>query len=96
MSIANTFDYVVVGAGASGAALAAKLTEDGSRTVLLLEAGPVDKKTEVHIPAAFSALFRSELDWTGTTTPRPSHSSPTARFTGQEARCSVGHRRSTP
>jgi len=67
----DAFDYVVVGAGASGAALAAKLTEDGTRTVLLLEAGLVDKKTEVHIPAAFSALFRSELDWNYDTTPQP-------------------------
>ena len=67
----GSFDYVIVGAGASGAALAAKLTEDGTQTVLLLEAGPVDKKAEVHIPAAFSALFRSELDWNYDTTPQP-------------------------
>jgi choline dehydrogenase len=71
MTMTDTFDYVVVGAGASGAALAAKLTEDGSHTVLLLEAGAVDKKAEVHIPAAFSALFRSELDWNYDTTPQP-------------------------
>lgn len=67
----TVFDYVVVGAGASGAAVAARLTEDGTHTVLLLEAGPADKKTEVHIPAAFSALFRSELDWNYDTTPQP-------------------------
>jgi len=71
MSIAGDFDYVIVGAGASGAALAARLTENGNRTVLLLEAGPIDKKTEVHIPAAFSALFRSEVDWNYDTTPQP-------------------------
>ncbi|MBG6106933.1 GMC family oxidoreductase [Frigoribacterium sp. CG_9.8] len=71
MTMRDPFDYVVVGAGASGAALAAKLTEDGSHTVLLLEAGAVDKKAEVHIPAAFSALFRSELDWNYDTTPQP-------------------------
>jgi choline dehydrogenase len=64
-------DYVVVGAGASGAALAARLTEDGTNTVLLLEAGGVDKKAEVHIPAAFSALFRSDLDWNYDTTAQP-------------------------
>ena len=67
----DAFDYVVVGAGASGAALAAKLTDDGTHTVLLLEAGLVDRKAEVHIPAAFSALFRSELDWNYDTTPQP-------------------------
>lgn len=70
-SAPDTFDFVVVGAGASGAAVAARLTEDGTYTVLLLEAGPVDTKTEVHIPAAFSGLFRSELDWNYDTTPQP-------------------------
>lgn len=70
-SAGETFDYVVVGAGASGAALAARLTEHTASTVLLLEAGVADTKTEVHIPAAFSALFRSELDWNYDTTPQP-------------------------
>jgi choline dehydrogenase len=69
--ITDSVDYVIVGAGASGAAVAAKLSEDGTTTVLLLEAGPVDTKNEVHIPAAFSALFRSELDWNYDTTPQP-------------------------
>ena len=32
-------DYVVVGAGAAGAVLAARLAEDGKRTVILVEAG---------------------------------------------------------
>lgn len=64
-------DYVIVGAGSAGAALAGRLTEDGKTTVLLLEAGPVDKKKEIRIPAAFASLFRSEVDWNYDTEPQP-------------------------
>ena len=34
----NTFDYVVVGAGSSGCVMANRLSEDGTKTVLILEA----------------------------------------------------------
>ena len=66
----ETFDYVVVGAGASGAALAARLSDDPAISVLLLEAGGPDKKQEVHIPAAFSKLFKTPLDWDYATEPQ--------------------------
>ena len=57
------YDYVIVGAGAAGCVLAARLTEDPDVNVLLLEAGPADTSDFVHIPAAFSALFRTQQDW---------------------------------
>jgi choline dehydrogenase len=68
---AGAFDYVVVGAGSAGAALAGRLTEDPSRSVLLLEAGGPDKSQSLHIPAAFSSLFKGEFDWNYETTPQP-------------------------
>ncbi|MWB96983.1 glucose-methanol-choline oxidoreductase [Agromyces sp. MMS17-SY077] len=63
-------DYVIVGAGSAGAALAGRLSADPSVSVLLLEAGPKDSKTEIRIPAAFSKLFRSEVDWDYDTEPQ--------------------------
>ena len=67
----ESFDYIIVGAGSAGAALACRLSADPSRSVLLLEAGGRDRKQEIHIPAAFSKLFRSAYDWNYDTVPQP-------------------------
>lgn len=64
-------DYVIVGAGTAGCVLAARLTEDPAVSVLLLEAGPSRKKLEVRVPAAFSRLYRTEVDWGLATVPQP-------------------------
>ncbi|HEY1359761.1 MAG TPA: GMC family oxidoreductase N-terminal domain-containing protein [Thermoleophilaceae bacterium] len=66
-----SYDYVVVGAGSAGCAVAARLSEDPGTSVLLLEAGPPDKAKEIRIPAAFSKLFKSKFDWGYETTPQP-------------------------
>jgi choline dehydrogenase len=63
VSPAQTFDYVVVGAGSAGCVIANRLTEDPSVRVLLLEAGPEDGGDAIRVPALFSGLFGTEVDW---------------------------------
>lgn len=62
-------DYVVVGAGSAGCVLADALSARNS--VTLLEAGGSDRALEVAVPAAFSRLFKSELDWDLSSEPEP-------------------------
>ena len=64
------YDYIIIGAGSAGCALAARLTEDPATNVLLLEAGGEDRKMEVRIPAAFGKLFKTAVDWAYETEPQ--------------------------
>ncbi|NEM08648.1 GMC family oxidoreductase N-terminal domain-containing protein [Geodermatophilus normandii] len=65
------FDVVVVGAGSAGCTLAARLSEDPSARVLLLEAGGSDDVLEVQVPAAMYKVWRTRRDWNYTTEPQP-------------------------
>jgi choline dehydrogenase len=64
------YDFVIVGAGSAGCVLAARLSEDSASRVLLLEAGPPDRKLEIRIPAAFNKLFKTRYDWAYETVPQ--------------------------
>ncbi len=64
------FDYIIVGAGSAGCVLANRLSADPANSVLLLEAGGPDKKMEIHIPAAYAKLNRTEVDWGFSTEPQ--------------------------
>ena len=67
----ESFDYVIVGAGSAGCAVAGRLSEDPSVSVLLLEAGGKDRSPNIKIPAAFAKQFRTKLDWDHSTGPEP-------------------------
>ena len=58
------YDYIVVGAGSAGCVLANRLTEDGTATVLLLEAGGRDTNPLIHVPLGAGKLFQHRMhDW---------------------------------
>ncbi|MFE3024187.1 GMC family oxidoreductase [Nocardia tengchongensis] len=67
----HTADFVVVGAGSAGAALAAKLSERPGVSVVVLEAGGEDTDKFAHIPAAFNQLFQGDNDWNYRTETQP-------------------------
>ena len=69
---AQTFDYIVVGGGTAGAALAARLSERTAHTVCLLEAGGRDTHPFIKIPAGVAAAIGTKrLNWRFATVPQP-------------------------
>ena len=67
----GAFDYVIVGAGSAGCALANRLSEDPSVSVCLLEAGGADKDPLIHAPMGF-AFFPdwAPINWRFDTLPQ--------------------------
>ncbi|KAI0712239.1 alcohol oxidase [Earliella scabrosa] len=65
------YDIIIIGAGAGGAVMANRLTEDPHTRVLLIEAGNSDfMNTSVLAPGLATTLTHSKFDWNYTTTPQ--------------------------
>ncbi|MBN9257005.1 GMC family oxidoreductase, partial [Mesorhizobium sp.] len=63
-------DVVIVGGGSAGALLAARLSEEPARRVLLIEAGGEAKDPDIWNPAAWPALQGRSYDWDYHTEPQ--------------------------
>jgi choline dehydrogenase len=72
MRAATEVDFVVVGAGSAGSALAARLSENGRHSVALLEAGPSDRNFWIHLPIGYGkTMWDPKVNWRFYTEPDP-------------------------
>ncbi|MGC1459514.1 MAG: GMC family oxidoreductase N-terminal domain-containing protein [Steroidobacteraceae bacterium] len=68
----KSYDYIIVGGGSAGCVLAARLSAQTDRSVLLLEAGGPDDHFLLRMPLGFlRALFRPEFSWGYFSDPEP-------------------------
>lgn len=72
MQSLGEFDTVIVGSGSAGCVLAERLSADGSRRVLLLEAGGSDRRFWIRLPIGYGRTFFDErINWKYQTEPEP-------------------------
>jgi choline dehydrogenase-like flavoprotein len=69
--VRESYDYVVIGAGSAGCAVAARLSEDPEVRVAVIEAGPPARGRLFEVPALFSQQLKTVYDWDLETEPEP-------------------------
>src|SRR5262245_63957368 len=71
-ALARSYDYVIVGAGSAGCAVARRLVDGTDATVLLLEAGgPGERVTSLSNPPQWVENIGSAYDWAYRYEPSP-------------------------
>ncbi len=65
-------DFIIIGAGSAGCVIASRLSESGTHSVALLEAGPRDTNPWIHLPIGYGkTMWSPRVNWRFYTEPEP-------------------------